>query len=230
MLDETEGKQNKEQTESSATSSGSQDGSTSKTTRDDSTQKQISDALAKAGRTAAALQRQADALKARETALEQREREREQAERDELKDDPERLSAYDMRLQAKRDKDAAARVLEEAKAEREANAADRAEVDQNKFIGELYVLSQEFEGGDLGKLQGFATRGGLTKLDSLPAIRAYAEDLWKKKGTEAPQTRVDSGANRGNAGKLTPEAVSKMSPDEKFARRKEIAELMKTFT
>ncbi len=62
-----------------------------------------------------------------------------------------------------------------------------------------------------------------SKEQMLAIAKAFPEVEAEKKEEKTP--KFDSGVSSGSGGKLTPEMVARMSPDERFQRRKEIDEM-----
>lgn len=58
-------------------------------------------------------------------------------------------------------------------------------------------------------------------------VEAIATTFGKTKRQAEPDFQPDSNKTAGGSGELTAEMVSKMTPDEKFQRRKEITEMRK---
>jgi hypothetical protein len=184
-------------------------------------QKAVSDALAKAGREAKALEAREARLKdleARETALklaeEAGQKAREGAELAALQDDPERLSVYQYRKKVKEQEEA-------LKAERAKFDAERAshqeeltfaqKVRRSTVMGEI---AGEFQDGDPKELEQICDNLGI---GSEPErIRAVAGVKWQKPSAKPEGeagVKPDSGVTSGGSAD-----TSKLSPEEKFNR------------
>jgi hypothetical protein len=204
--------------------SESKEGSTStgatKTHTDADIQKAISDALAKAGREAKALEAREQKLKdieTREKALIQQEeaaqKARDEAELTAILDDPDKLSVYQYRKKVKE----AEEVLKTEKAKFEAEKASHQEeltfarkVKRSTVMGEI---AGEFKDSDPEELEKMADTLGI---GSEPEkIRALASVKWAKLDTKTEETsevKPDSGVTNGG------NDTSKLSAEEKFNR------------
>lgn len=213
-MDGTGTKQDGKQAESPATPSAAtqETPKAPPTFTEDQVKKAVSDALAKAGREAKSLSEKETAIAAREKAISEAEARRETEERERLKDKPEELTIYDR----KRQMDAEAkRIAEEKKAIEADKASHQAELDEAKALKhEMAVFNLATElNVDANTLKDT----GIADLEQLKKVGAM---LPKK----SVSVQVDSGKTAGGS-TLTSEMISKMSPDERYARRAEIEKI-----
>jgi len=127
-------------------------------------------------------------------------KEREESELEKVKDDPDALSAYQMR---KKQKEAEAAVkaereqFEKEKKEHEAELAEARTIKRSKLMNEI---AGEFEGGDPAVLEKTCDELGVTDPEK---IRTVAATKWAKVvGGGTPAGHTDSGKNRGGAESL----------------------------
>jgi hypothetical protein len=163
-------------------------------------QKAVSDALARAGREARALDTRKADLDARQQAIEEAEAALEAEARKALEGKPEELSLYDRRRQMEAE---AARLAAEKKAVEAEKAAHAEELKQAAALRfEMAVLGLANEASvDAGTLKD-------TGITDLEALRRVAALLPKKGQAITP----DSGKTAGG------EDLSRLSPGEKIAR------------
>jgi hypothetical protein len=200
------------------------DGSTSqapKTYTETEYQKAVSDALAKAGRDAKSIEAREARLKdlgAREAALKAREdearRKAEEAEYSAVKDDPEKLSAYEMRKKAREEAEALKaerEKFEQEKASHQEELTFAQKVKRSTLMGEI---AGEFKDGDPEELEKLCDSLGIgsepDKVRTTAGIKWAKLEPEKKEG-EHSDFKPDSGVTKGGA-----EDFDKMTPEEKI--------------
>ena len=210
------------QTQTSATPSETQGASTSQqpeTFTKAEVEKMVSDKLAAAGRAAKALESKEKSIRDRESALAKWEAEREEALLESVASEkPEEkitLKAFKDKLRA--DKQALTAQQEAFNKERAEWEGAITDAKQTRFESGINTLATK-HGVSAEVLKSKATKFGIT---DMTAIEELAEVMPKKIVAEKP----DSGKTTGGTSQLTPEMVARMSPDERYARRKEIEKI-----
>jgi hypothetical protein len=200
---------------------------TPKTYTETEYQKAVSDALARAGRDAKSIETREARLKdieTREAALKAREDEAkkkaEEAELEAVKDDPEKLSAFQLRKKAREE-------MEAAKAEREKVAQERAALQEDMTFAQkvkrstlMGEIAGEFKDGDPEDLEKLCDSLGIGSEPD--RIRTAAGIKWTKlEGSEKKDDdfKPDSGVTKGGAENLddkSPRELARMG----YARKK----------
>ena len=204
-------------------SSGNAGGSTSDQTYTESeVRKQVSDALAAAGRNAKALSERQERVAADEKRVAalslEVQRQKEETEIEAARGDPDELTRI-RRTQSLRQKeqtieqrDTALRAREEATAEREKKIQEQ--------------LSQLSATTIAGKYEGVSVEDLLAYTDGSPEkMETLAQKLSGKGAAPRPKMKLDSGATMGGGKGLTVETVRGMSAEDIVRHAKEIAKL-----
>jgi hypothetical protein len=193
------------------------DGTTSKVEpkllTEEQAQKMVSDALAKAGRDAKALDSTRQELARMKAEAQQIIKDKEEEERKAVQSDPAKLSAFEMRKR-ERELEDQRRVLEETKARLESD------VEEDRKLARLYrrnvltsTVASEYEGIDMAKYQSLCENLGESPTKG--QIEKIAQALGTKKGETPsgnnPLPKQASGRDEG-----TPIDYSKLSPEEKI--------------
>jgi hypothetical protein len=192
------------------------EGSTSSNPRtytEEEHRKAVSDSLAKAGRDAKAIEAREAKLKdieTREARLKTAEAEaKKKAEESEyaaVKDDPEKLTAYELHKKAREEAEAVRLDREKLEAERQAFQAKLTRAEELERAAEIALITQKYSDGDPDKLANLCERLNLTSKEQ---IEAAAEIIFTQNPGEA--FKPDSGVTKGGA-----LDYSRMKPEDKF--------------
>jgi hypothetical protein len=127
------------------------------------------------------------------------------------KDDPDKktllakIKSLDEQTKALKAKESALEADKLQHAEMVRIAAERTRADNIKEVASKY------EGGDAAILKAICDKADL---HDAARIKVIAGTLWKKRTQPTASIKPDSGITSGGAGKLTPEQIEKMSPEE----------------
>jgi len=139
-------------------------------------------------------------------------KEKEEAEIEKIKDDPEKLSAYQLRKQA-RELAEAKKGLEEQLAQLQSELEEERKLSAPLKVAPVIAeVAKEFEGIDMDKLTKLVT---IAKATTKEDIKVIAETIGTKKeedkSDDKPEFKPFTGANRGGG-----VDTSKLKPEEKF--------------
>lgn len=180
-------------------------------------QKEVSDALAKAGRLDKALKAREDAVKAAEAAQAKiRQAEDEKAEQ-EAKGDPTRLS------QLQRDKELRdrARLLDEREKALQAQEAENAEKIQNAAKFERENMIFKIAGEHKLDAEKLATKVNAIGLTEETQIRGFAAELVQAAAGQGIALKLDNGATGGEkSGAITVKEAEELSMEDYAERRR----------
>ena len=205
-MDGTENKQGEQQTSTSEAPSADQQGTptTPQTFTQEQVQKQVSDALARAGRVAKDLETRTADITAREARILKAEQERELAELEAVKDKPDELPIVQRRQKLAADIRTHNAEVERRNLEWATREAEINEAKATRFEVTVITLAEK-HGVSAEVLKAKAFELAIT---SAEGIAKLAEILPKKSILPVP----DSGKSVGG------EDTSKLSPEEKFRR------------